>query len=252
MNAASSTAGAETSPSFLKRALHRLHRDTSRALGRDALTGLRIQTGYELVRLGSGYGGWIIPTSAVHSDSICYCAGVGEDISFDLALMERFGCEVHAFDPTPRAIDFVKRTAADVPGFHFHPVGIWERDEYLRFYAPSNPEHVSHSVMNLQQTDSFFEAPCRSLSSLMQEMKHPRIDLLKLDIEGAEQRVLAAMLKEGLTVNVLCVEFDEATLQWTPERKRRIAAAADALARQGYVLVAQEGRSNYTFLHRGA
>lgn len=251
MSAASSTSTA-AAPGLLKRALHRLHRDTSRAMGRDALTGLRIQSGHELVRLGSRYGGWIIPASAVHSDSICYCAGVGEDISFDLALMERFSCEVHAFDPTPRAIDFVRRTATDVSGFHFHPVGIWERDEQLRFYAPSNPDHVSHSVMNLQQTDSFFEAPCRSLPSLMKQLGHARIDLLKLDIEGAEQRVLAAMLKEGLTVNVLCVEFDEATLEWTAERKRRIAATADALASQGYVLVAQEGRSNYTFLHRGA
>jgi FkbM family methyltransferase len=252
MNAVSSTDGADKSPSVLKRALHRLHRDTSRAMGRDALTGLRIQSRHDLVRLGSGYGGWIVPSSVIQPDSICYCAGVGEDVSFDLALMERFGCEVHAFDPTPRAIEFVRRTVADVPGFHFHPVGIWERDEQLRFYAPSNPDHVSHSVMNLQQTDSFFEAPCRSLPSLMNELSHARIDLLKLDIEGAEQRVLAAMLTAGITVKVLCVEFDEATLEWTPERKQRVAATADALANRGYVLVAQEGRSNYTFTHRGA
>lgn len=238
--------------STMKRALYRLHRDTSRAMGRDALTGLRIQSRRDLVRLGSQYGGWIVPASVVHPDSICYCAGVGEDISFDLALMERFRCEVHAFDPTPRAIDFVRRTAADVRGFHFHPVGIWERDEQLRFYAPSNPEHVSHSVMNLQRTQSFFEAPCRSLPSLMKQLGHARIDLLKLDIEGAEQRVLAAMLHDGLTVKVLCVEFDEATLEWTPERKQRIVASADALVAQGYRLVAQEGRSNYTFVHRDA
>lgn len=218
-------------------------------MGLDALTGQRIQSRHDLVRLGSRYGGWIVPSSAVQAHSVCYCAGVGEDISFDLALMERFGCEVHAFDPTPRAIEFVRRNAADVPRFHFHPVGLWERDEQLRFYAPSNPKHVSHSVMNLQQTDSFFEAPCRSLTSLMNELGHARIDLLKLDIEGAEQRVIAAMLEQGVTVKVLCVEFDEATLEWTPERKQRIAATADALASHGYVLVAQEGRGNYTYAH---
>lgn len=249
MNTVPSTTASAT-PSFLKRALDRIHRDTSRALGVDALTGQRIQSRNDLVRLGSQYGGWIVPATAVRADAICYCAGVGEDISFDLALMERFGCEVHAFDPTPRAIEFVRRTAANVPGFHFHPVGIWERDETLRFYAPSNPSHVSHSVMNLQQTDSYFEAPCRSLPSLMKELGHARIDLLKLDIEGAEQRVLAAMTAQGVTVNVLCVEFDEATMELTLERKRRIAATADALASQGYALVAQEGRSNYTYMLR--
>lgn len=234
----------------LKRALHRIHRDTSRAMGFDALIGQRIQSRHDLVRLGSPYGGWIVPSDAVQAHSVCYCVGVGEDISFDLALMERFGCEVHAFDPTPRAIEFVRRNAADVPRFHFHPVGVWDRDELLRFYAPSNPAHVSHSVMNLQQTDSYFEAPCRSLTSLMKELGHTRIDLLKLDVEGAEHRVIAAMLEHGVTVKVLCVEFDEATMELTPESRQRIVATADALASHGYQLVAQEGRSNYTFMRR--
>lgn len=220
-------------------------------MGLDALTGQRIRSRHDLVRLGSGYGGWIVPASVVQADAVCYCVGVGEDISFDLALMERFGCEVHAFDPTPRAIDFVRQNAAGLPRFHFHPVGVWDRDEQLRFYAPNNPAHVSHSVMNLQQTDSFFEAPCRSLTSLMKQLGHARIDLLKLDVEGAEHRVIAAMLEHGVAVKVLCVEFDEATMELTPETRQRIVATADALASRGYLLVAQEGRSNYTFVRGG-
>ncbi|HWK49396.1 MAG TPA: FkbM family methyltransferase, partial [Steroidobacter sp.] len=239
-----------TSPSFLKRALERIHRDASRALGVDALTGQRIHLRNDLVRLGSKYGGWIVPAAAVREDSVCYCVGVGEDISFDLALMEHFGCEVHAFDPTPRAIEFVRKNAAELRRFHFHPLGVWDRDELLRFYAPSNPAHVSHSVMNLQQTDSYFEAPCRSLTSLMEELGHARIDLLKLDVEGAEHRVIAAMLEHAVTAKVLCVEFDEATMELTPESRQRIVTTAAALASHGYLLVAQEGRSNYTFMRR--
>src|SRR5215217_3108537 len=48
----------------------------------------------DLRRLGSRYGGWTIPTSLLSSDSICYSAGVGEDVTFDLALIERLGCDV--------------------------------------------------------------------------------------------------------------------------------------------------------------
>jgi hypothetical protein len=37
----------------------------------------------KLLRLGTTYGGWIIPVDAgLTADSICYCAGAGEDISF--------------------------------------------------------------------------------------------------------------------------------------------------------------------------
>jgi hypothetical protein len=50
----------------------------------------RIRSRDDLVRLGSKYGGWIVPATLVRPDSVCYCVGVGEDISFDLALIERW------------------------------------------------------------------------------------------------------------------------------------------------------------------
>lgn len=219
----------------------RLQRDALRIVGRDALTRRRIQARPDLVRLGSRYGGWIVPVIALDASSACYCAGVGEDISFDLALIERFGCEVHAFDPTPRAIAHVAHVAAEEPCFRFQPVGVWDRDESLRFYAPADPSHVSHSVLNLQNTAEYFEAPCQSLRTLMQARGHDHIDLLKLDIEGAEHRVIASMLAEHIDVEVLCVEFDG---------RDSIVATVDALVAHGYDMVAQEQRANYTFVRR--
>ena len=43
---------------------------------------------------------------------IGHSGGVGEDASFDLGIIERFGCSVFAFDPTPRAIAFAEPIAA--------------------------------------------------------------------------------------------------------------------------------------------
>lgn len=40
----------------------------------------------DLVRLGSDYGGWWVPAGDVKPDVVAYCAGAGEDITFDLAL----------------------------------------------------------------------------------------------------------------------------------------------------------------------
>ena len=196
-----------------------------------------------LEKIGSGYGGWIVPTGAIRSDWTCYCAGVGEDITFDLGLIDRFGCAVFAFDPTPRAVAHVAAVAADEPRFHFLPVGLWSEDTTLRFFAPRNPAHVSHSVVNLQHTKTYFDAPCRSLPGLMDELGTERIDLLKLDIEGAEHEVVRSMLERGIRPTVVCMEIDQ------PVKPLAFWRTVRRVRRAGYVLVAVDSW-NLTFLSR--
>ena len=198
-----------------------------------------------LQKIGSDYGGWIVPTSVVGADWNCYCGGVGEDISFDLGMIERFGCTIDAFDPTPRAIAFVVDFAAAEPRFRFHPFGLWSEDVVLRFFAPRNPAHVSHSIVNLQHTSDYFEAPVRSLPSVMHEFEHERIDLLKIDIEGAEHRVVASMLEAGIRPAVLCMEIDQ------PVRVRVFWQTVRRIRSAGYTLVAVD-HWNLTFLRTEA
>lgn len=181
-------------------------------------------------RLGSEYGGFIVPQGMIDADWIVYSGGVGEDISFDLELIERFGCPVYAFDPTPRAVEYVNRAAGQEPRFHFTPVAMWKTAAVLKFYAPQNPDHVSHSVVNLQATDEYFEAECDGLPGLMKRFGHDRVDLLKLNIEGAEYEVLESVLAEGFGVRVLCVAFDQPMPIWRTHRMiRRLAVAGFAL-----------------------
>ncbi len=95
--------------------------------------------------------------------------------------------------------------------------------------------------MNLQRTEGYFEALCRSIPSLMRELRHDRIDLLKIDIEGAEHRVIRSMLEAGVRPAVLCMEIDQPVKPRTLWRTvRRIRAA-------GYDLVAVD-HWNLTFL----
>jgi FkbM family methyltransferase len=154
-------------------------------------------------RLGSEYGGVHVPTQLLTDKSIVYSAGVGEDVTFDLALIEAVGCDVWAFDPTPRSIEFAR--SIHEPRFHFLPLGVWSEDSLQRFHAPADSADISHSIVNLQQTEEYFEAECRSVRSLMAELGHEQLDLLKLDIEGAEYKVLASL--GNVRPRILCVEF---------------------------------------------
>jgi FkbM family methyltransferase len=196
-------------------------------------------------RLGSDYGGWVIPPSLLSADSVCYCVGVGEDITFDLALIRRFGCRVFAFDPTPRSAQHVAAQAGTLDRYHFQPVGLWSADAEVKFYVPRNRQHVSHSIVNLQGTDDFFIGRCRRLSSLMAELGHAHLDLLKLDIEGAEYAVLQTMMADRVYPTVLCVEFDQ------PMPFRQTMATVRDLRRAGYATWCIDGW-NFTFVRRGA
>lgn len=229
---------------------------------------------HSLVRLGTAYGGWIIPVNAdLDADSICYLAGAGEDISFDCALVHRFGCRARVIDPTPRAIehfrqlaeavrngnrfpvnnsatDFYDLTPAQLTRLTFIPVGLADKDVELKFFLPKNPAHVSCSTVNLQKTDDFFTAQCHRLSSVMLQQGDSRVDLLKMDIEGGEYVVISDLVESGMLPQLLLIEFDETHTPLDANAAARIAGSVQLLTEAGMACVAVEG-SNATFVRRG-
>jgi FkbM family methyltransferase len=204
------------------------------------------------------------------ANSICYCAGAGEDISFDCALVDRFHCQVRVIDPTPRAIqhfnnlekvvksgqrfpvnnsteDYYSITAEDFGRLRFVPVGLADRDTELKFYLPKNPAHVSCSTVNLQKTEEYFTAQCFRVSSLMQQLGDTGIDLLKMDIEGAEYMVIRDIVATKLLPRLLCIEFDEVHAPMDSEASTRIKQHIEALAQAGMRCIAVDD-SNATFI----
>ena len=53
-----------------------------------------------MIHLGSDWGGWDIPDDLVKADWTAYCVGAGDDVSFDLGLIDRYGCLARTFDPS--------------------------------------------------------------------------------------------------------------------------------------------------------
>lgn len=210
-------------------------------------------------RLGTDYGGWFIPVGLFNASSLCYCFGAGEDISFDVELIKRFGCQVFTFDPTPRALAYVRNLMAnetDAKNLRFYDFGIWREDSVMKFFAPRNEAHVSHSILNLQDTADGFEAQCYTLQSIMVKLEHTSVDLIKLDIEGAEYAVLGHMIETGIRPSVICVEFDEGPNPKDGAYIDRIGASISRLGDYGYV-VTHTDFWNFTFVlkeivHEGA
>ena len=167
----------------------------------------RVQTDCALQKLGSEYGGYTLDPSRIGPDAVVYSLGIGEDVSFDLALIERFGVTVHAFDPTPKVKTWL--TSQTLPKeFRFHDVGIADFDGDTVFYLPPRKDFVSHSIVQARQySQDSIRVPMIRLGTAMKQLGHTRIDVLKMDIEGAEYAVLQDLVAQEIPVGQILVEF---------------------------------------------
>ena len=189
---------------------------------------VRSQPGLE--RLGTDYGGWTVPAGQIGPGWTCLCAGAGIDVTFDLELAGR-GATVITVDPTDESRDHVARVDPD-GRLRFVHAALWSRDGELELFVAADPAHRALSSDDLQRTGRSVRLPARGLAGF------GPVDLLKLDIEGAEYDVLPTV---GPEVRVLCVEMH-------PTRGLRAAVRAfRRLRASGFELVARHG-ADYTFV----
>ncbi|HLF34218.1 MAG TPA: FkbM family methyltransferase [Cyclobacteriaceae bacterium] len=227
----------------------------------------------QVEKLGTEYGGWYIPINFLNDRSICYLAGAGTDISFDVAIIEKYGSNVYIFDPTPKAKKHVENLkyntrlniptqigsvensfyhlkSADIDKIKFFDLGLWVEKGMIKFYKPRNPDHVSHSILNIQKTADFIELPVERLRNVMNDLKHDTIDLLKMDIEGAEYKVIQSILEDQIAVKVICIEFDEITNPIDDHSTLRIRKAIIDLKNAGFKIGHIDDNLNIMLAHK--
>jgi FkbM family methyltransferase len=229
-----------------------------------------------LVRLGTPYGGWtFLNRPELHRSTLVSC-GLGEDASFDVAFAARFGAIVRMVDPTPRAImhfeaisqriglpatqPFVAGGKQPVEAYDLSrlsreqlellPVAVSDRAGEARFFAPSNPADVSHSLLNFQNdyaTDTrYIVVATIPIETAFEGVTDSRT-VLKLDIEGAETVALTRLAASDIRPDQVLVEFDE--LSRPSARSRAAFEQGDgALRSMGYLPIHFDGRTCVSYV----
>ena len=90
----------------------------------------------------------------------------------------------------------------------------------------------------------------------MSALGHEKINLLKLDIVGAEYRVVDSILADGIHPEILLIEFDEGSLASyfhtaEPDYFTRITTTIEKLIDAGYILTMIDDW-NVTFVKESA
>ncbi|GMI55572.1 hypothetical protein ScalyP_jg1492 [Parmales sp. scaly parma] len=159
---------------------------------------------------GTEYGGWMYNATGLTPNSVVYSVGLGEDTSWDEAMMRDHGLQLWGFDPTPKAIEYVQLNPALGDNFHFTAEGLAAKQGRITFTKPSNPDHVSMRQGKHKGLGETIVVPVNTLDHLMQANGHTRIDVLKIDIEGSEYEVLEDWIaRNWFPMDQLLVEFHQ-------------------------------------------
>ena len=171
------------------------------------------------------HGDWHLCPRGLDASSIIYSLGIGRDITFDLSVAARFGAQVHAFDPTPSALAWLSTQSLPTQ-FTPMPVGVAAYDGTAQFSPPDDPVNPSFAYHGRSSAAPAATIRCevRRLSTLMRELGHAQIDLLKMDIEGAEYEVIEDLTTGRVPVRQLLVEFHHRKPGIGPARTREAVA----------------------------
>lgn len=224
---------------------------------------IKVDSSENLTRLGSEYGGWTFEDSPDLRNSVIVSCGLGEDASFDVEFSAAYSARVIIVDPTPRAVKHFEQIKSrtglpnsekygttgrqpassydlsrlDDDSLRLEPVALWTEASRLKFFAPPNPDHVSHSIVNYQNkykdSTPYIEVEALTPESLLDKHRLGSVPLMKLDIEGAEIQVIPHMLRNSLKPRQILVEFDELNTPG-PRAKKNVEATDRSLRDAGY------------------
>jgi FkbM family methyltransferase len=175
------------------------------------VTGREIWVWRDLRIATSACDDWQYAAAVLPPGATVYSFGVGDDIRFETELIERHGATVHGFDPTPTALRWLE-TRPVPAGFLFHPWAAAGTDGSLTLYPRAKRRTSKSATMwtsDPAQADGAraIDVPAYTMPSIMRKLGHEHIDLVKMDIEGAEYDAIEAMLRLSRLPDQLLVEF---------------------------------------------
>ena len=158
---------------------------------------------------------------------LVYDFGVRDMPSFGITMAQTFGCEVHAFDPSPVSVKWweserpnaARAAIRDDPKlselYHFHPYGAGGTDGTINLvdydWGQVSLLRYANFVLDCDESGEKVGNPCKfknteqqgshslevkTMNTIRKELGHQdrAIDYLKIDVEGSEFAFLESML----------------------------------------------------------
>jgi len=151
-------------------------------------------------RIGDG-GKWLCGVRTVLFQKpfcVVYSVGSKGEVSFEMGIETKLPlCEIHIFDPTLTAQQKNNMNSL-LRNFQFHDFGLGSTNGEMKIN--------SRKILWTQKTKSFFQV--QTLATIMSNLGHKWIDVLKIDIEGGEWSVFEKLFEEMKTIPVTQIQIE--------------------------------------------
>lgn len=136
-------------------------------------------------------------------------ANIGQWTTMALTIFRN--CEVHAFEVVPETFLVLRENTRDLPNIVLNDVGLGEQEGFIDIYCSSYGNDISTAfpIASMQEHMAYDHKVrgriVRGIDYLQEKQIH-RIDLLKIDVEGMDLRVLRGF--EDRLSSVRAIQFE--------------------------------------------
>ena len=154
----------------------------------------------------------LIDLESLTSDSIVI--DIGANYGEVEKVLSPIGCKVYAFEPHPVFFSMLKKNYADNDNVILSNFAIWKTNEKKTFYFKRSASALNGGATlmsektNITDLNLNVEVTCLDVSELVASIGKP-IDVLKMDVEGAEYEILQRLYESGAYKNIKSIYFED-------------------------------------------
>jgi FkbM family methyltransferase len=127
---------------------------------------------------------------AVLQPGMCFL-DVGANIGYYSIVAAAYGAKVHAFEPVPKLFEALQENVAQNAHLNIfpHAMALARDTRPTTFFVVDDPANQGLSSLRESPEAVAITIQAHSLDDFVREQKLQRVDLMKVDVEGAEEQV---------------------------------------------------------------